>query len=281
MTTESDSILARLGALALSTTPPCRSPPVTAKKAPANRDKLARRAMPMDTGRRGFAETRWSLVLRASGEPTAVSREALAELCRAYRAPLRAFARRLEADPDRAEDLVQGFFARLVEGDILGAADRTRGRFRAFLRAALRNHAINAHDAETAQKRGGGARFVDADLDDLASQAPSHDRLYDRLWARSLLDRALARLGDEQARAGKGALLEALRERLAGDDNGTTLREAAARFGMSEGAVKVALFRLRRRLADLVRAEVAETVARPEDVDAELRELRAAWSDDR
>lgn len=234
----------------------------------------------MAEAKRGFEETRWSVVLRAGGAPTEASRSAFAELCRAYRAPLSAFARRLEPDPDRAEDLVQDFFTRLLERDVLAAADPARGRFRSFLRSALRHHAMNAHDAEHAKKRGGGASFVEADLECLVSATPSADRLFDRIWAQALLDRALGRLESEQARAGKGALLEALRDRIAGDDDGTTLREAAAKLGMSEGAVKVALFRLRRRFFDLARAEVAETVARPEDVDAELRDVLAALRDD-
>jgi RNA polymerase sigma-70 factor (ECF subfamily) len=235
----------------------------------------------MDERRHGFQETRWSLVLRASGDPTEASRSALELLCRAYRAPLQAFARRIEADPSRAEDLVQDFLAHLMEPGALSAADPARGRFRTFLRSALRYHAINAHHARTAQKRGGGARFVDADPDQLAGSTPSLDRLYDRLWAQAVLDRALARLHDEQAQAGKGAMLDALRDRLEGDAGETPLRETAARLGMSEGAVKVALFRLRKRFADQVRAEVAETVAQPEDVEAELHELLEALRDDR
>lgn len=231
---------------------------------------------------RGFKTTNWSRVLRARGEATEDVRKALEELYRAYHAPLLAFARRLEADPDRAEDLVQGFFARLVhDRRLFDAADPKRGRFRTFLRAALRHHAINAHDAATAQKRGGGAQFIDADLDAFVSPDPAADALYDRLWARALLDRALARLAEEQARSGKEALFSALRGRLPNSDDDTRpLAAAAAALRMSVGAVKVALLRLRRRFAELVREEVAETVERPEDVDAELRELREAWRDD-
>lgn len=277
MSPQSDSILARIGAIRRLARPRRWR---TRRPKPRETGMSWEGAMHTDAGRRGFQETRWSLVLRAGGESTKASREALAELCRAYRAPLLAFARRFEADPDRADDLVQGFFVHLVERNVLHAADPTRGRFRTFLRTSLRHYAINAHHAEAAQKRDGRARFVDVDPDELASGGPSHERLYDRLWARAVLDRALARLGEEQGRSGKGALLEALRERLAGGDDGATLREAAAGLGMSEGAVKVALFRLRRRFADLVRAEVAETVARPEDVEAELRELRSALGDD-
>lgn len=229
----------------------------------------------MNAGRRGFPETRWSLVLRAGGESTPATRRAMDELCRAYEAPLRQLACCLRRDPDGVDDLLQGFFLHLVEGKRLGSADSTRGQFRKFLQTALRNYANNVHDAETAQKRGGRARFVDADPDELSSKAPTPDELFDQKWADTVIKRVLERLGDEQARIGKGALFEALRERLA-DDDGAPLRDVAAALGMSESAVKVALHRLRRHFAELMRAEVAETVARPEDVDAELRDLCAS-----
>ncbi|HLK36125.1 MAG TPA: sigma-70 family RNA polymerase sigma factor [Polyangiaceae bacterium] len=223
-------------------------------------------------------ETRWSLVLRAGGPRTDASRRALAELCSAYRPPLVAWARHFEADPERAEDVVQGFFARLVERDLVSAADPTRGRLRAFLRTALRHYAINVHDAANAQKR--KARLVDAGVDELASGAPSAERLCDRLWSRTLLDRALARLSDEQVRAGKGARFHALQERLVGDDEPRALRDVAADLGVSTGSAKVILFRLRQRFAEIVREEVADTVVDAEDVDAEIRDLLDVWRDD-
>lgn len=246
-------------------------------EAPTNRGELAQDSTPADPGGREFQPTQWSLVLRAG----AASPEALRELCEAYRAPLQAFARRIESDPDRADNVVQGFLARILEQKVVGKADPTRGRFRAFLRKALRNYAINVHDAETAEKRGGRASFDEPDFDALASEEPGADRLYDRAWARALLDRALARLRDEQrARPDRGAVFEELCERLEGEDDGATLVESARRLGKTEGAVKLSLFRLRRRYFDLVRAEVAATVAHPEDVDAELGDLRAALRDD-
>jgi len=229
----------------------------------------------MNAGRRGFPATRWSLVVRAGGESTLASRKAMDELWRAYQDPLRDFARRLCPDPDRLNDLLQGFFLHLLEHNRLGAADSTRGQFRSFLRTALRNYAKNVYDAETAQKRGGGAHYIDMDPDQLSSGAPASDQLYDKEWAHTVIKRALAQLGDEQARNGKAALFEALRQKLA-DEDGTPYREVAAALGMNEGSVRVALHRLVRRAADFIRAEVAETVARPDDVDVELRELRAA-----
>jgi RNA polymerase sigma-70 factor (ECF subfamily) len=233
--------------------------------------------MDMKAGRREFPVTRWSLVLRAAGEPTEASRKALDELCRAYEAPIRALARRREPNPDRLDDLVQGFFLHLLEGSRLGSAAPARGRFRSFLRKVLDNYVINAHKAEVAQKRGGQARFTEAAPDELASKSPSPEQLFNREWAQVVLNRVLARLGDEQARIGKGARFEALRERIVDDDEGGPLRDVAARLQMSEGTARVTLHRLRRRFAKLMREEVAETVARPEDVDDEIRELCASW----
>lgn len=243
------------------------------------------RRMPVMATMRGFQNTRWSLVLRAAGEPGEASRAALDELCRAYRAPLLDFARYLVGDPERAEDLVHGFFAGQIEklalgkSNVVSSADPARGRFRAYLRSALRNYAHNVRKADTSASQGGGAPRADIDPGDLPSHTPLADRLFDQAWARALLDRALSRLAEEHARAGKGALFEALRDRLT-EDEGPPLREVAARLGTSEGAVKVALHRLRVRYGDVLRAEVAETVARPGDVDAELRHLLSSWTCD-
>jgi DNA-directed RNA polymerase specialized sigma24 family protein len=282
MTPESDSILARLSAVGPKT-PPCRSPPAMI---PVNRDRLAPGSKRMDAGRRGFPDTRWSLVLRAAGEPTDASRRALDELFRDYRAPLLAAAGRLLArwgpgsDGDRAEDLVHGFVeAHLVDQSLLRKADPARGRFRTLLNTALHNYWRNDLNARKAWKNGGRARFEDAEAVELPSGALSTDRLYDRAWAQALLDRALARLG-ASIRPGKDALFEALRDRIALNDDDTTLGDIAASLGMTDNAVKVALFRLRERFYELVRREVADTLERAEDVDAELRDLHAAWKED-
>jgi RNA polymerase sigma factor (sigma-70 family) len=223
----------------------------------------------------GFRETQWSLVLRARSAPSEASRKALAALCRDYRPPLLAFARRLEADPDRAEEMVQDFLARLVEKDVFGKADPARGRLRSFLRTALRRHMINIRESENTETAGGHVPIVEARDEKLASHEPSADQLLDRLWVRTLLDRALAQLASEHAGAGMHARFVALRDRMTGDDDQTG-RDVGAQLGMSEGAVKLALHRLRKRFRALVRAEVAETVAHPEDIDAELADLLAA-----
>lgn len=239
-------------------------------EAAANRDKLAREPAPMATKDNEFPKTKWSLVHAGAKSP-----EALNELCRIYRAPLEAFARRIEPDPTRAQDLVQSFLIRMLEQKVVRHADESRGRFRSYLCKALRNHAFNLHNLDNPAKR------VELDFDTLTGDMPAADRLYNRAWARSLLDRALQRLRDEQrVKPDQGAVFDALYEWLDREDGGGTLLQAARKLGKSEGAVKLLLFRLRRRYYELVRAEVGVTVARPEDVDAELGELRAALRDE-
>jgi RNA polymerase sigma factor (sigma-70 family) len=228
------------------------------------------------SGWRGFEQTRWSLVLRAGGLSTAASRAALAELCAIYRAPLLAYACRFAKNPVRAEDMVQDFLTRLVERDVLGAADPARGRFRSFLQASIKHHILNAAETEQAQKRGGGASFVNADRVEVQSESATPEQFYDRQWAWELLNRAFIRLREDQERKGQGAVFDALRERLVGDDDGATLRDEALRLGIDTVTIRVKLLRLRKSFGELVRDEVAKTVARPEDVDDELHELLAA-----
>jgi RNA polymerase sigma factor (sigma-70 family) len=209
----------------------------------------------------------------AGGDPVELN-----ELCRRYRGPLLAEALQLTHDPQRAEDLVQGFLERFVAKRVVAAADETRGSFRAFLRTSLRNYAYNVRHTEKAKKNGGGMIFVDVDDAALADPLTS-DRRFRRHWARALLDRALARLRDEEIGAGRGACFEALRNRIAGDDDAAPLRTIAAALGTSEGTLKVKLHRLRFRHVAVLRAEVADTVERIEDVDGELYELLEAWSE--
>lgn len=236
-------------------------------------------------GRWPTTETKWSQVLRAFGEPSRSSRDAMEWLCITYRGPLLVFARSIEPDPTRADDLLQEFLASMLEvaaglrRNGFASVSKDRGRFRSFLRSAFHNYVRNARKTDLRRKRGGGAEHVDVDCHQVESDAPLSDRLYDRTWAQALLDRALARLEEEQRRAGKGALFDALRERLS-DEDGAALREVGERLGMKENAVKQSLHRLRIRYGAILRAEVCETVARPEDVDAELADLREAWRQD-
>lgn len=228
------------------------------------------------TWRRKFEETRWSLVLRAQGSTTAASRTALAELCAIYRPPLYAFACKMVTDPERAEDMVQDFLTRLVERNVIDKAAPTRGRFRCFLKTAIKHHILNFIETEQALKRGGGSGFVDVGQVDVISSDISAEHIYNRQCAWELVGRAFHRLHEEQEARGHGAVFEVLRERLVGDDDGATLRDEAERLGVDTVTLRVRLSRLRKMFGDLVRDEVAHTVASPNDVEDELKELLEA-----
>jgi RNA polymerase sigma-70 factor (ECF subfamily) len=233
------------------------------------------------TRRRGrFPTTSWSLIASAGRASAPDAREALARLCEAYWYPLYAFVRRRGHGAEEALDLTQGFFARIIEKQDLADADRARGRFRSWLLGALKHFLANAHDRATAQKRGGGAPLVSidgADAEERWRLEPSHDatpeRIFERRWALALLERTLVALRDECARKGKGPLFEALKGSLVADGGPAG---PAAELDLTPNALKVAAHRLRRRYRDLLRAQIAETVATPEDVDGEIRDLFAA-----
>jgi RNA polymerase sigma-70 factor (ECF subfamily) len=229
---------------------------------------------------RAFATTRWSVVLRA-GAGSAETADALSTLCRAYWYPLYAFVRRTGQTPHDAQELTQEFFARLVEKEWLADVDRERGRFRSWLLAAMKHFLAKEWRDSQREKRGGGAEFVPLDTvsaEERYAHEPGHtvaaEQIYDRRWALDLLDRGLARLEAEFATAEKAAQFAALKFSLTGEK--VPLAEVAAQLGMNEGAVKVAIHRLRERYRDLIRDEIAETVTTPEDVDAELAELFAS-----
>lgn len=229
-----------------------------------------------------FATTRWSLVAAAQDPAAPESRQALADLCAAYWYPVYAYVRRRGHDHHRAQDLTQAFFARLLEKNDLADADRTRGRFRSFLLTACQHFLANQHDHAKAKKRGGGRSHVALDFggaDDRYAREPAHDdtpeRLFDRRWALDLLDRALAELRTEYEESGRGKLFEALKGTLTGGAD-AAYAELARSLDMTEGAVKLAVHRLRQRYRDRLRAAIAETVEKPEDVDEEVRDLFAA-----
>jgi RNA polymerase sigma factor (sigma-70 family) len=228
-----------------------------------------------------FHQTRWSIVLAARGSDAAQARDALGKLCAAYWYPLYAFVRRQGHGAHDAEDLTQGFFARLLEKDWLGGVDRERGRFRSWLLAALKHFLANEWDKARARKRGSGHAPLSIDAavgESRYAHEPTDnataDKLYDRRWALTLLEQVLARLRAEFSAAGKAELFEALKPTLTGEK--APYAGIAARLGMSEGAVKVAVHRLRDRYRDLIRAEIAETVETDAEVDDELRHLLAA-----
>jgi RNA polymerase sigma factor (sigma-70 family) len=234
-----------------------------------------------DGGRSGqFATTRWTVVLQAAqGRETPCAAAAMAELCRAYWYPVYAFVRRRGHAPPDAEDLTQAFFTRLLDKQSLAAADREKGRFRTFLLMALKRFLANEYEAAHAQKRGGGRRAIA--LDGLEPEARyrlepadvlSPERLFERQWAMALLDQVLARLQAEMTSDGKAGLFDALKAHLAGT-SGESQAATAARLGMSEGAVRVAVHRLRRRYRELLEEEIAHTVGGAEEVQDEIRYL--------
>ena len=240
-----------------------------------------------------FATTRWSLVLQARDKAAPEAREALGHLCRAYWYPLYAFVRKRTRDGHEAQDLTQGFFTRLLEQDFLDEVHPERGRFRAFLLAAIKHFVANEWDRERAAKRGGGRRVVSLDAmafdwDSGESRfltEPSHDltaeRLFERQWAIALLDRVLSRLRDEHTVGGKLAQFEVLQPFLSLDRDLANYAEAARQLGTTEAAARVAAHRLRKRYRSLLRDEIAQTVATPEDVDDEIRHLFEALACDR
>jgi DNA-directed RNA polymerase specialized sigma24 family protein len=230
-----------------------------------------------------FPTTCWSRVVHAGDAADPGARDALESLCRDYWYPLYAFVRRRGASRDDAADLVQGFFADLIERRDLAIADPHRGRFRSFLRAACAHYLAHQRDRERATVRGGGRWSISIDVaaaEDRLGGELAHEqtaeRLFERRWALDLLARVLARLEAEMAGSGKAALFARLRPMLEGNDHGDSYREVGLAVGLTEGAVKVAAHRLRGRYRELLRQEVARTVADPADVDGELAELIAA-----
>jgi RNA polymerase sigma-70 factor (ECF subfamily) len=240
---------------------------------------------PPTPARAGFATTGWSLGAAAGAADGAEGRAALESLCRDCWFPLYAFARRGGASAEDAQDLVQGFFASLLEKDWLRQADPARGRFRTFLLAAFRHHASKERDRASAAKRGGGVPALSLDFEGAESRwteaeagARTPEAEYERRWALSLLDRALDGVRASYGEGERGVVFETLRPFLVAGTPGPDLAAAAATLGTSEGAARVALHRLRTRYRDLLRATVAETVVDPSEVDDELRHLVSALS---
>ena len=217
-----------------------------------------------------------------SGSPRSV--EALETLCRAYWHPLYAYARRAGQNPADAEDLTQGFFARLLEKDYLKSAAREKGRFRSFLLTALKRYLANEWDRQHALKRGGFAAVVAIDseaaelrYDPAFSVSLDPDVLFERQWAMTLLERAMTGLKNEYAVTGRAALFERLQNTLAKDEPGLPYAAIAAELHLTEAAVKMAVHRLRARYREILRDEIADTVSSPEEIDEEIGHLFAAF----
>ncbi len=234
---------------------------------------------------REFATTRWSVVIAAGSPSSPKSAAALSHLCQAYWYPLYAFVRRQGHSAHDAQDLTQEFFARLLEKNYLAAVSREKGRFRSFLLASLKHFLANEWDKARALKRGGGQEIIHLDAHDAETryhlepkEVQSADKIYERRWAMTLLDRVLERLREEQVAAGKAEQFELMKTCLMGERAAQPYAELAGQLKMTEGNVKVIVHRLRQRYRELLRSEIAETVASPADVDEELRQLFAALS---
>jgi RNA polymerase sigma-70 factor (ECF subfamily) len=240
-------------------------------------------AAPAGQGVRVFATTRWTVVLQAGGPTSEGSAAALEQLCRTYWYPLYSFARRSGLQAHDAEDATQSFFAYLLERDAIARADRERGRFRNFLLMAFKNFQSNERARQFAAKRGGGRSIVS--LDELQAESRyqnepqtnlTAEKLYDQKWAASLLDQVMNALRAEYAALSKGPLFDVLRGIVLGGRNEAGYGALAETVGMTEGAFKVAVHRMRARLKECLRQEVAQTVATAGEVDDELRHLLTA-----
>lgn len=240
-------------------------------------------SLPTPSGDDRFLTTHWSLVVAAGRHESPESADALLALCEAYWYPLYAFVRRQGYTADDAQDLTQGFFAALLEKNYLGDADPRRGRFRSFLLTAIKHYLSNQRDRARAKKRGGGKAIVSLDLGSAESRyrlEPADmitpELLFERRWAVTLLERVLDRLEDEYAAAGNGDLFQRLRDTLTDGKAATPYREIARQAGISEGAVKVAVHRLRKRYRRLLEDEIAQTVADRSEIEAEIQQLFTA-----
>jgi RNA polymerase sigma factor (sigma-70 family) len=230
-----------------------------------------------------FQTTHWSMVLAAGKLALPESKKALAELCQAYWGAVYVFVRRQVADVHEAQDLTQAFFTELLEKNILAVAQPSRGRFRSFLLTSVRNFLLNEWDKQKSLKRGGGQKILALDFqqaDSKHSLEPADtltaERLFERRWVLALLDQVMARLRAEHVKAGKETIFDRLKGSLSGTDAEFSLTEIAAELGISVNAAKVAAHRLRKRYRELLRAEVAQTLADPQEIDDEIRQLFAA-----
>ena len=227
-----------------------------------------------------FQSTQWSIVLATQDTDPEQSRQALETLCAGYWPPLYAFVRRRGYSRWEAQDLVQGFFASMLEDGMRMDAHPDRGRFRTYLLACLKHFLADESRRRAALKRGGGVHHISMDAEAAEARGGlepvdhrTADRLYDRQWALCLLDTVLAGLEREYRAGGRDALFEALKPVLSDPAARIGYASVGAGLGMSEGAVKVAAHRLRKRYRDLLREEIARTVEGTQDVERELREL--------
>lgn len=237
----------------------------------------------MPPAQSNFSETRWSLVVAAQGGDDA--QPALAELCRLYWYPLYAFVRRSSYAREEAEDLTQEFFARLLAKNWLSDVDRTKGRFRAFLLAAMKHFLANEWRRMQAEKRGGKCELIPLDVSDAEERyhrEPADpltpESLFERRWALTVIENVFATLRAEMEEAGKRELFETLKDLLSPDARHLSYAEAGSRLGMTEDAVKMTIYRLRKRYRELLRAHIAATVSTNAEVEMEIRDLFRVFS---
>jgi RNA polymerase sigma factor (sigma-70 family) len=227
-----------------------------------------------------FPETQWTVVLAAGGTPSPESAAALERLCSSYWYPLYAYVRRRGHPPSDAQDFTQEFFTRLLEHNWIAPADRHKGRFRSFLLMAMKRFLAKEWDKVKTIKRGGQVRLVSLQLDTAESRytrepadARTPEQVFEKQWALMLLESVLNRVREDYARDGKGALFHKLEPCLIGGRETQPYAALGAELGMTEGAARVAVCRLRERYRECLKAEIAHTVASAAEVDEELRHL--------
>jgi RNA polymerase sigma-70 factor (ECF subfamily) len=233
-----------------------------------------------------FATTHWSVVLAAGRSGLPLADRALEELCGTYWYPLYAYVRRHGHSKEDAEDLTQDFFASFLARNYLEGVSSEKGRFRAFLLAALKHFLANEWDKSQRQKRGAGLTPISLDWQDADARYQidpadllSPDKLYDRVWAMTLLEQVISRLRDECAAERKGKVFDELKPFLMAGQNAIPYAEAAARLGLNDGAARVAVHRLRKRYRELLREEISQTLSDPADIEEELRALFRAFGE--
>lgn len=243
-------------------------------------------AFPSNAAPGRFATTRWSVVAAAGEVDGDQRREALEQLCGSYWYPVYAFVRGRTTNSQDAQDLTQAFFVRAIEKGTLGKADPARGRFRTFLRSAIANFLADERAKANAAKRGGGGRMLSLDFEAGESRyllEPSHDstaeRIYDRRWAVTLIEQALATLRQEWQDVGKEAAFEILKATLPGVGKGEDYARIAEELDVSPAAAKQAAYRFRRRYREIFRDEVRRTVADDASIDDEIARLMESLSD--
>lgn len=227
-----------------------------------------------------FATTHWSVVLAAKQTNSDEAKAALEILCRTYWNPIYAFVCRDGHDSERAKDVVQSFFLRLLERNDFGAVQQSKGRLRSYLLASLKHFLINERARASAQKRGGGLQPASLDeLIDSGSPVPeaalnlAPDKLFDRQWALAQFDRVISRLAEEYSAAGRSEQFELFKRYLTDGGAESSQAEIAAKLGLAPASVKVLVHRMRGRYREMLRDEMAQTVGKEADIESELREL--------